>query len=332
MASPRHFNIVALETFFCPLPPLTVPSPHTFTLTEYTRTAAHETAERIRDADIIITTTLRLDASVLSSTTCPNLKFIAVMASGTDSIDLDACKERGIRVVNSPECNVTAVAEHALGLYFAARRSIVPSMRHLGAGQWPQRGTLMTTTYAAGKPPRGCGSETAVIYGHGAVGRAVQALFEALGMTVLIAARKGTPPTDGRVAFEESLKVATVMVVCCPRTPETLNLLSGPELALVRDDAVLVNVARGGIVDESALLKALQENQLAGAAVDVFATEPASPETSPLLGPEAAHVNLVTTPHTAWIGMDTATNYRRVLQENIDGFIMDRLEKNRVKA
>lgn len=330
--TPRHFNIVALETFFCPLQPLTVPSPHTFSVTEYSRTTPAEAAERIRDADIVITTVVRLDASTLSPEICPKLKLLAVQAAGTDSVDLAACKARGIRVMNSPECNANAVAEHALALYMAIRRSLLPLMRGLSAGGWPKTGSLMKTGYAAGQPPRGFASETAVIYGYGAVGRRVRALLEALGTKVLVAARKGTQPGEGRIGFEESLKAATALVVCCPRTPETLNMFSERELSSVRDDAVLVNVSRGGVVDENALLKALQTNELAGAATDVFETEPAGPETSPLLGPEAAHLNIVATPHTAWIGMDTVANYQRVLQENIDAFIAGTPNPDRVRA
>ncbi|KAI1372067.1 glycerate dehydrogenase [Hypoxylon crocopeplum] len=330
---PRHFNIVALETFFTPIPPLVVPSPHTFTLTEYTRSTVEEIPSRIKDADIVITTTVPLRAEALSPEICPKLKLIAVMASGTDSIDLVACAARGIRVLNSPGCNVDAVAEHAVALYFTVRRSIFPTMRDLRAGEWPRRGTLMTRVYVAGQPPRACRDETVAIVGYGGVGQKVARLLGGLGMKVLVAGRKGSPTApEGRVPFEEALKRATVMVLCCPRSPATLNLLSEPEFAQMREDVVLVNVARGGIVDEAALLKALKEGQIAGAGVDVFGQEPASPETSPLLGDGVEELNLVATPHTAWIAIDTTANYQRVLQENIDSFIRGNVEEMRNKA
>ncbi|KAI1453754.1 glycerate dehydrogenase [Annulohypoxylon moriforme] len=335
MSLPKHLNIVALETFFTPLPTLTIPPPHTFSLTTYHRTTPTELPSRIKDAHILITTTLPLRAEILAPEKTPNLRLIAVLASGVDSVDLKACEKRGIRVLNSPGANVGAVAEHAVALYFAARRSLVPTMAALRAGEWPRQGTLMARTFnAAGAAPRGCRDEVAVVVGYGGVGRRVEELFSGLGMRVVVAGRKGdaTPPASGRVPFADALAMATVLVLCCPRTPETLNMISGPEFGAMRDDAVVVNVARGGIVDEEALLKALREGKIAGAAVDVFGQEPAGPETSVLLGEDAGGLNLVVTPHTAWIGMDTTANYQRILQENIDGFIKGELVQERVKA
>ena len=330
--SATQFNIVALETFFTELPKLSVPSPHTFSITEYNRTKVEEIPSRIKDADILITTTIPLRAEHLSAKISPRLKLIAVVASGTDSIDLAACDARSIRVLSSPNCNVTAVAEHAVALYFTARRSIVPTMRDLRAGEWPVRGTLMKGVFAGGRPPISCSQEVVTVIGYGGVGQKVAKTFEALGMQVVVAARKGTTASDGRVDFEVALSTATVVVLCCPRSKETLGLLSGPEFALMRKEAVVVNVARGGIVDEQALLTALKDGQIAGAAVDVFDTEPAGPKTSPLLGEEAESLNLVVTPHTAWVGDATTTNYQRVLQENINNFILGKVKEERVKA
>ncbi|XDG04981.1 hypothetical protein ABKA04_004596 [Annulohypoxylon sp. FPYF3050] len=334
MAVPKHLNIVALETFFTPIPTLTVPPPHTFTLTTHHRTSLLDLPSRIRNAHILITTTLPLRAETLAPSATPNLRLIAVLASGVDSIDLAACAARGIRVLNSPGCNVAAVAEHAVALYFAARRSLVPTMAALRAGEWPRQGTLMARTFsAAGAAPRGCRDEAAVVVGYGGVGRRVEDLLKGLGMRVVVAGRKGDAvPPAGRVSFADALRMATVLVLCCPRTPETVNMISGPEFGAMRDDVVVVNVARGGIVDEEALLGALREGKIAGAAVDVFGQEPAGPETSVLLGEGADGLNLVATPHTAWIGMDTTSNYQRILQENIDGFIKGELVQERVRA
>ncbi|KUI62402.1 Glycerate dehydrogenase [Cytospora mali] len=332
LSLPQHLNIVALETFFTPIPPLRIPAPHTFSLRQYTRTTSEEVPSRIYDADILITTTLPLRADALSTQACPKLGLIAVMASGTDSIDLAACTERGIRVLNSPNCNVDAVAEHAVALYFATRRSLLPTMRALNAGDWPRQGTLMTRTYVAGCSPKTCHDEIVVIVGFGGVGRKVAELLGRLGMKVLVAARKGGPVPYGRILFEEALKTATVLVLCCPRSPETVGLVSTPEFTLMREDVIVINVARGGIVDEAAMVTALREGQISGAGVDVFGQEPASPETSPLLDREVQGLNLVTTPHTAWVAMDTTRNYQRVLQENIEGYILGRIQEDRVKA
>ncbi|KFA81539.1 hypothetical protein S40288_09053 [Stachybotrys chartarum IBT 40288] len=333
MDLPKHLNIVALETFYTPVPPLTVPSPHTFTLTEYDRTTLAELPKRIKDAHVLITTVITLRAELLSVEATPNLRLVAMVASGVDSIDLDACRARGIKVVNSPGCNVDAVAEHATALYFTLRRAVMPSMAALRAGEWPQKRTLMMTAYINGASPRSCARETAVIIGYGGVGKTLESILSALGMKVLVAARKGSdsvPP--GRVSFDEALKIATVVILCCPRTPETLNLLSSADFASMRPDALLINVARGGVVAEDALLEALEGGSIAGAGVDVFDTEPASAETSVLLRPETQRLNLVVTPHTAWVGMETTAHYQKVLQENIEGFLKGELVPERVKA
>lgn len=353
--TPRHFHIVALENIFNGPLRITVPAPHTCTLVQYERTdktpGSSELATRLRDADIAITTSIPLRADILSATVTPRLGLIAVIASGTETIDLAACAARGIRVLNCPGCNTESVAEHAVALYFAARRRLMPLLQPLLRGMWPKKGTLMLTAVQEGGGgagayvcPRGCSQETAVIVGYGAVGRRVAVLLQALGMTVLVAGRKGdeaaAPP--GRMAFAEALRVASVLVLCCPRTPETTGLLSTAEFAAMQKDALLVNVSRGGIVDEDALLAALRNGQIAGAGVDVFSIEPASPENNPLLRAAAEELhedgysrgqkplNLMVTPHSAWIASATMDNNSRAVQENIDGYITGNMVAKRV--
>lgn len=335
MAAPEHLNVVALQTCFVPVPQtFTLPPGYTFTLNKYYNTTPEETLERIKDAHILLTTIVRLDAHALSAEATPNLRLISVGASGTDTVDLAACAKRGIRVLNSPNCNNETVAEHALALYLAARRAIPTTMRELNKGSWPGRGTLTGMANQAGRPPRACSQETAAIIGYGVVGQTVGKLLGALGMKIIAAGRKGAsgPPPEGRVSFEDAIKTATVVVLCCPLSPETEGLISSPEFALMREDAVVVNVARGGVVDEAALVAALKEGKIAGAGVDVFAKEPATPETCPLLGTDTEGLNLVTTPHTAWLGGATVDNYQRVLQENVNGFLLGKIAEDRIKV
>lgn len=335
----QHFNIVALEVMLTDLPEITVPTPHTFSLTTYERTPIAQVGERLRNADIAIITTVSIRAEALDPAVTPNLKLITAVASGTDTIDLATCRTRGIRVLNSPGCNIDAVAEHALALYFASRRSVVPSMMALQKNEWPKRGTLFrTANHANGMiPARRCAAETAVVVGYGGVGKRVVELLRMLGMNVSVAGRKGQPKADvpeGRVEFDTAIRTATLIVLCCPRTAETLDLLSTAEFAVMQPDCVLVNVSRGGIVDEAALLVALQTNQIAGAGMDVFAKEPAGTETCPLLAPDVvnAGLNLVLTPHTAWVAAQTNANNQRVLIENIHGFINGKVEEDRLQA
>ncbi|CAK7233141.1 hypothetical protein SBRCBS47491_008508 [Sporothrix bragantina] len=336
---PQHLNIVALQTKLTDLPGITLPAPYTFTLTKYVTTPVDQVGERLHDADIAIITTVPIRADTLDPAVTPKLKLICAVASGTDTIDLAACRARGIRVLNNPACNIDAVAEHALALYFSARRSVVPSMMALVNNEWPKRGTLIKTAeHANGTlPARRCAAETAVVVGYGGVGKRVVELLRMLGMNVVVAGRKGQSTADlpaGRVAFAEAIKTATALFLCCPRNAETLNLLSTAEFASMLPDSLLINVSRGGIVDEVALLVALQTNQIAGAGVDVFAQEPASSETSPLLAAEvvSAGLNLVMTPHTAWVSAQTTANNARILLENLHSFIDGKMEEERIRA
>ncbi|KAI1080823.1 glycerate dehydrogenase [Whalleya microplaca] len=320
----KHHIIVALETFFCPLPDLNLPAPHTCEVREYERTKPDQIAERIRDADIVIITTIPLRAEVLRAEISPQLKVIGVVASGTDSVDLAACRARGIRVANTPHCNTVAVAEHAIASYFAIRRSIALTHTLIRSGEWPKKETLLKTLNGPdGKPPKTCQDEVLGIVGYGAVGKKIEVTARALGMKVLISGRKGAPAPlpDGRTSFETLIRDCSVIILCLPRSSETLNLISETEFNTMKPYAVLVNVSRGGIVDEKALVTALKEKKIAGAATDVYLQEPASPGTSPLLTSNTADLNLVTTPHVAWCAENTNTNYKMALMDNLIGWL-----------
>jgi glycerate dehydrogenase len=142
-----------------------------------------------------------------------------------------------------------------------------------------------------------------------------------LGMKVLISDRRGAKAIrEGRAPFEEVLKQSTVLMLILPRTPDSLNLISTAELKAMRHQAVLINVSRGGIMDEAALVQALKEQWIAGAGVDVYATEPAGPETSPLAAADAKDLNLTLSPHTAWLSDTTMQNLQRMVVENVEGF------------
>ncbi|KAI5925349.1 D-isomer specific 2-hydroxyacid dehydrogenase [Camillea tinctor] len=333
-APETNHSIVALESFFCPVPALSLPAPHTYTLQDHSRTyTAAEAASRIRDATIVINTIFPLTAELLSPEATPRLRMISIVASGTDCVDLAACRARGIVVANSPHCNTGAVTEHAAALYFAVRRSVVRSHALTRRGEWTRTGSLVRSLDAPdGKPPRTCCDEVAGIVGYGGVGKRIEAMVRSLGMAkVLVAGRKGaaTAP-EGRVPFETVIRESTVIFVCLPRSPETLNLISDAEFEIMHPHAVLVNVSRGGIVDENALVAALRRRTITGAGTDVYLEEPAGPENSPLLAPDTADLNLVTTPHVAWCAEDTAANYRQTLKENITGWITTGEPKFRV--
>ncbi|KAL2673625.1 hypothetical protein Neosp_012068 [[Neocosmospora] mangrovei] len=245
----------------------------------------------------------------------------------------------------SPHAATEAVSEHALGLeqYFSVRRSFVRLHNTLFADSpnaWAKSGSMSNILKdAQGQPPHTCGNETVGILGFGALGQRIARLCEALGMKVLIAARKPTPRERAarkgaasdpgsnsgerqRVAFDEVLRRATVLFITLPLRPQTRNTIGSEELQSMRHDAVLINVGRGGLVDEKALVQALQQGLIHGAATDVFEHEPAgSVQDSVLLSEEAKDLNLTLTPHLAWCADQMIVNMQKIIVENLNEFL-----------
>ncbi|KAJ8121061.1 hypothetical protein ONZ43_g2392 [Nemania bipapillata] len=191
------------------------------------------------------------------------------------------------------------------------------------AGDWANKGSQQSTMDSPdGRPPRTCSDELVGIIGYGAIGRNVEAKMRLLGMKTIVAGRKGaTTPAEDRVAFETVIRDCSVLIVCLPRSPETLNLISEAELNQMKPHGLLINVSRGGIVDEKALVSALKQGKIAGAGTDVYVQEPAQPANSVLLGKDTADLNLVTTPHVAWYAEETFDNYNRACRTNIGDFV-----------
>ncbi|KAI1386783.1 D-isomer specific 2-hydroxyacid dehydrogenase [Hypoxylon trugodes] len=323
-SSNTHLIIAALESKIVPVPDFDLPAPYTYELRRHLLTPPETIAERIKDADIVIMSVVPLRGKFLDPAVSPRLKLIVVVAVGTDTIDLEACKKRGIAVANSPLCNSVAVAEHAIALYFAVRRSVVFSQKKLrSAAEFTTNDTLLKAMKGPdGNAPRTCRHETVGIVGYGGVGRIVESLAKALGMKVLVSGRKGASATaEGRTSFETLIRESSVIVLCLPRSPETMDLISKAELEAMKPYAVIVNVSRGGIVNEKALVAALKTRKIGGYATDVYEQEPPSLETSTLLAPDTADLNLVTTPHVAWFAEETFTNFADAIKENVVGWV-----------
>ncbi|KAF2664865.1 glycerate dehydrogenase [Microthyrium microscopicum] len=338
-----HHHIVVLEGIHMPIPTFPIPAPHTATQTSYPTTSAADLRERILDATIIIgMPTINFTAEILSPSITPKLRFIATLGVGTDNIDLKACEERGIGVSNTPGANTDAVAEHVIALYFAARKSVPQMHNRTMAGEWKASKSL--TRYmrdADGVWPITLREEVCGIVGYGAIGKRVAELMKALGMQVIVSGRKGVVvegesdeiesvdlKNPKRVSFGKLLKVATTLVVVCPKTTETLNLISTEELQAMRRNALVVNVSRGGIVDEAAMTKALNEKQIAGYATDVFDVEPSDQNDTPLLRDLADDANFVASPHVAWFSELTRLNLTRMLTENVQRFLAGEAQQN----
>jgi lactate dehydrogenase-like 2-hydroxyacid dehydrogenase len=342
--------MVILEAGLFEVPKFHVPEGDTLEIITYPYTPIQDLIDRIRPATLLLTTVLPLTAEVLSEENCPNLKLIQVLGTGYDKVDVVAAKKRGITVQNTPGGNVDSVAEHALALYFNVRRSstmiaIKTSVHDL----WMKEKSLVPHLKdSKGNPPLSLREEVACIIGFGAVGRRIAELVTALGMKVCVAERSKGPggasnitvgeTSDSDIKFisaaelaaktdvprtplSAALQSSTTVFLACPLTTENSNLIGSTALSLMKPCSIIINVARGGVVDEQALAKALVAKQIAGAGADVFVHEPSSKELSPLLALDPGSVNFVASPHLAWFSEQTMINLRRILVESVDSFM-----------
>lgn len=254
----------------------------------------------------------------------PDLKLIAVAATGVDRIDLASCRALGIGVCNIQGYANHAVAEHTLALMLALARRLLPYQQALQAGAWQQSPHFCLF----GPPLHDLAGKQLGLIGSGSLGQAVARLGDALGMKVVFAARHAASdesalnPVDGRwprLPLPDLLASSDVVSLHCPLTPQTTGLIGAPELALMKREALLINTARGGLVDEEALLQALLAEQLGGAACDVARREPPQPG-DPLLRALASDRFLLT-PHVAWASDEAMQGLADQLIDNIDAFL-----------
>ncbi|GAA3719784.1 D-2-hydroxyacid dehydrogenase [Oceanisphaera sediminis] len=284
-------------------------------------TEPHQVLERLQDADIAIVNKVRLGADILAQ--LPRLKLVVIAATGSDNVDLDACRQAGIAVCNIQDYSKNSVPEHALAMIMALNRSLNAYHASVVAGRWQQSGQFCYFDY----PVRDLADQTLGLIGYGTIAKDLEKLATALGMKVIVGARKGQPAGKGRVGFEQLLKEADVISLHCPLTPETRHLIGERELTLMKDDALLVNVGRGGLVDEAALLAALAQKRIGGAGVDVVSQEPPAPD-NPLMQ-ALQYPNFILTPHVAWASHNAMQRLADQLIDNIEAFAAGR-EQNRL--
>jgi glycerate dehydrogenase len=259
---------------------------------EYEKTAPEQIVPRLQGATVAIINKLPLRSESLER--LPQLKMIAVAATGYDVVDVAYCKAHGIAVANIRNYAVHTVPEHAFALILALRRNLLAYRADVERGVWNKSEQFCFFTYPIGD----LYGSTLGIIGEGAIGQATAAVGRAFGMRVLFADH--SPPKAEGVIFtphEEVLAQADVLSLHCPLTPETRNLIDLAALRKMKRSALLINTARGGLVDEAALIQALDEGLIAGAGFDVLTVEPPR-NGHPLL--DVRRHNFILTPHIAW--------------------------------
>ena len=279
----------------------------------FDRTTAEQVAGRIADADIVITNKAPVREAALAG--AKRLRLVAVAATGTDVVDVKACAARGITVSNIRNYAVNTVPEHTFALLLALRRSILPYRQSVARGRWREAAQFCYFDY----PIRDLAGSTLGVIGDGALGKSVAKLGEAFGMKVLFSDYKGTTGMGPLYTpFQEVLRVSDVITLHTPLMPSTRNLIGPAEFAMMEKRPLLINTARGGLVDEAALVVALRSGQIAGAGFDVVTTEP-PPDDHPLV--ELLELpNFILTPHVAWASQEAIQGLADQLIDNVEAF------------
>ena len=287
--------------------------PHRWT--SHDATAQAQVGERLADATIAIVNKRRLTADLIAA--LPELQMVAVAATGYNNIDLDACRARGIVVSNVRGYARDTVPEHVFALLLALIRQIGPYHRSVAAGRWQTSEQFCYFDY----PIRDLAGRKLGILGSGTLGQGVARIAEAFGMTVLRGEHKGAAAVrEGYVPFERLIGEADVISLHCPLTEHTRHLIGARELAAMKPGALLINTARGGLVDEHALADALRSGRISGAGFDVLSEEP--PRDNPLLAADLlAAGNFILTPHVAWSSREAMQALADQLIDNIEAFV-----------
>ena len=280
----------------------------------YDRTSKEQVVERCKDAEVVICNKTLLRAETLRA--LPNLRFIAIAATGMNNVDLDVAAELGIGVKNVAGYSTSSVAEATLTFALSLFKNTAYFDNYFKCGAYAATEDI----FHFGRPVRQLrGSKWGVI-GMGAIGREVARLASAFGCEVAYTSTSGAVRKEKypQMSLEELLSWADIVSVHCPLTPTTKGLIGEKELQLMKPTSIIINVARGGIINEEALAKALNDNTIAGAGLDVFSREPL--HSSPLYDIDDKY-SLVASPHTAWAADVARKELIRRIAENIKEYI-----------
>ncbi|MGH9899902.1 MAG: D-2-hydroxyacid dehydrogenase [Pyrinomonadaceae bacterium] len=280
---------------------------------EYEETSFADMVDKIHDATVLVINKTYLHEEELQQ--LPHLKLIVVAATGYDRIDVDYCRRRGIVVTNVPNYARYSVPEHALMLMMALKRNLIAYRCDVNAGRWQKSKTFCLLGHEMQDL---CGLTLGII-GYGVIGKRVEVLARAFGMKILIAERKDAQKVRaGRVRFEEVIRGSDIITLHCPLTDETRVLIGREDLATMKQTAILINCARGGVTDEAAVVEALTTGQIAGAGIDTLSREPPV-DGNPLL--DIKLPNLLITPHNAWASDQAMQRLAEIVISNIEAFV-----------
>lgn len=287
-------------------------------LTVYDRSEPEVVVERIGDAEIIMTNKTVIDKEVISS--CPNLKYIGVNATGYNVVDVKAASKAGIVVTNVPEYGTDAVAQFTFALILELCNKVGMHSRSVADGDWTR---IKDFSYNLA-PLIDVKGKTLGIIGYGSIGSRVAELALAFGMNVIVNSRTkkeliNCPYSDRTISFSDRDTVfrnADIISLHCPLFDTTENMINKESISLMKDGAMLINTARGGLVVEQDLADALNSGKLAGAALDVVSTEPMAKD-NPLLNAQ----NVIITPHIAWASKEARTRLVGIAVDNLKAFL-----------
>jgi len=278
----------------------------------FSNTATGGAKEQTLQAEVLVSNKAAIDATTINS--IEGLELICIAATGINNVDLAAAAEKGITVCNVRSYATASAVEHVFGLILCLARSLPQYLQAVDHGSWQETDTFCMLDY----PIRELAGQTLGIIGFGELGRAVAAMGRTFGMDVLIAERREAALRSGRTPFREVLSRADILSLHCPLTEQTRNLIGSAELQQMKRDAIMINIARGGIVNESDLSDALLSGEIGGAAIDVLTWEP--PRTgNPLLS--LSLPNLIITPHIAWASRNARQRLVDEIAANIRAFL-----------
>jgi glycerate dehydrogenase len=269
--------------------------------------------ERMQGAQAVFSNKVEIGSPAMDA--APQLKFIGVLATGYNNVDVAAARERGIAVCNVPGYGTNFVAQTTIALLLELCQRVGAHDAAIRAGQWQKEGAF---SFWNG-PLTDLEGKTLVIVGLGAIGRRVAGIAESLGMHVIAAqlpGREGSDDEFPRLPLDEALAHADVVSLHCPLSPQTLELINAQRLRLFKPSALLVNTARGLLVNDDDLASALRDGTIAGYAADVLSQEP-PPENHPLLGAP----NCILTPHYSWASPQSRQRLLNIAVENLRDFI-----------